>query len=344
MSFMGGFSESLIAHELAHQWFGNKVTCGSWQDIWLNEGFATYLTGLSYEFLDDQNIWWDRWKKVHIESVTSEDNGSVYVRDTASAQRIFNTRLSYHKGAYLLHMLRWRLGDEDFFRGIRNYLNDDSLAYGYARTSDLKKHLEAISGLDLTEFFEDWLYGEGHPVYDIRWQQLDNGLTGIEMNQSPSHPSVDFFEMEVPLKIHGESRDTVVQFDHSRDGQKFSLLVDFSIDSVQFDPEQWILAEVKNIGKQNFKSGENLFNSFRVYPNPAKTKIHLKMMESCNKPRKFVLANSSGKTLKTLSPEMVKGVFESYEIPVYQLAPGLYVVKVICEDETYVSKFIKADS
>lgn len=342
MSFMGGFSEHLIAHELAHQWFGNKVTCGSWQDIWLNEGFATYLTGLSYEFLDDEGIWWEHWKKERINSVIDEDDGSVYVRDTSTSQRIFNSRLSYHKGAYLLHMLRWRLGDEDFFHGIRNYINDDSLAYGYARTEDLKRHLEQVSTLDLSEFFSDWLYNEGHPVYDIRWQQLENGLTAIELNQTPSHPSVDFFEMGVPIKIYGDNQDTMVQFNHSTNNQKFSLVLNFSIDSVEFDPKRWLLAEVAKKGRRNFKTGGNLTNNFTLYPNPTISNIQINLSEGCPNPQKMVLTDENGRVLRTLSPEKRNEVFESYEFPVHQLAPGLYFIKAICGDQTFIGKFIRA--
>ncbi len=109
MSFMGNFGFKLIAHELAHQWFGDYITLGSWQDIWLNEGFATYLEGLSYEHLIDSN--WHQWKQGKVERITGKPDGSVYVHDTTDVYRIFDGRLSYAKGAYILHMLRWILGD-----------------------------------------------------------------------------------------------------------------------------------------------------------------------------------------------------------------------------------------
>ena len=119
MSFVAGFGFDLIAHELAHQWFGDYVTLASWHDIWLNEGFATFVTGLAYENLLG-GVWWPVWRKQLVASITSVPDGSVYVEDTTNINRIFNSRLSYYKGAYLLHMLRWELGDDHFFKAINS--------------------------------------------------------------------------------------------------------------------------------------------------------------------------------------------------------------------------------
>src|SRR5690554_6267362 len=151
VSFMGSFGRSLIAHELAHQWFGNKVTCGSWKDIWLNEGFSNYLSGLVVEHLDG-NSQFKSWKQSLNNSITSQNGGAVYLTDsdTLNINRIFSSRLSYNKGAMVTHMLRKKLGDDNFFQGMQNYLNHPDLAYGYAKTEDYKEVMETASGQDLT--------------------------------------------------------------------------------------------------------------------------------------------------------------------------------------------------
>ncbi|RYG07004.1 MAG: M1 family peptidase, partial [Chitinophagaceae bacterium] len=174
VSFMGSFDRELIAHELAHQWFGNKITCATWNDIWLNEGFATYLSGLVVENLDG-NTSFRNWKNGLINNITSQNGGSVYISDAelSNVNRIFSSRLSYNKGAMVVHMLRWKLGDTAFFQGLKNYLADANLAYGYAETNHLKLHLETVSGQSLTEFFNDWLYGQGYPSYQVQVENLN---------------------------------------------------------------------------------------------------------------------------------------------------------------------------
>ncbi|MEO8067056.1 MAG: M1 family metallopeptidase, partial [Flavobacteriales bacterium] len=239
MTFMGGWGYELMAHEMAHQWFGDKVTCASWEDIWLNEGFATYLSGLCYEYLAP--VYWPIFKAQRMGSVVSQPDGSVRCSDTTSVPRIFDGRLTYNKGAMVLHMLRWVCGDSAFYNGARNYLDDPDLAYNSALTSHLKAHLEATSGLDLTEFFADWYVGEGYPTYTVQWSQDGGGNVQVELDQSTSHVSVDFFEMPVPLRFWGGGVDSTVVLDHTSSGQSFAFHLPFQADSVQLDPDMWIV-------------------------------------------------------------------------------------------------------
>jgi aminopeptidase N len=114
MTYLVSFDYSLMAHECAHQWFGDMVTCGSWEDIWLNEGFATYWQGMTVEHYDPSN--WMGWKQSQRDYIISQPDGSVLCTDTTDVGRIFDGRLTYSKGAYLLHMLRWTVGDAAFFQ------------------------------------------------------------------------------------------------------------------------------------------------------------------------------------------------------------------------------------
>jgi len=169
------FNFELVAHELAHQWWGNLVTCSSWSDIWINEGFASYSEYLAYEFLYSKEKA-DEWLLKTKTNIITENSGSVYVSDSfPTVSRIFNHRLSYDKGAMIIHLLRRRINnDEIFFNILRSFLNE--YAYKSAGADDFKILAEKISGFNLNEFFNSWFYGEGFPEINVQWQQTDAGL------------------------------------------------------------------------------------------------------------------------------------------------------------------------
>lgn len=240
-SFMGSIGESLSAHELAHQWFGDKITCGSWKDIWLNEGFATHLASMYMENKYPANKL--AWRINEINSITSQPGGSVEVDDTTNVGRIFSGRLSYTKGSHLLYMLRWILGDTIFFNAIRNYLTDPAVAYSFARTSDLKRNLEQTSGRNLTNFFDKWFSGQGYPTYNVQWSDLGSGNVWIRMNQVTSHPSVSFFELPVALRFQNATQQATVIVDNVSNGEVFLRSIGFLADTVFVDPEAWLITK-----------------------------------------------------------------------------------------------------
>ncbi|MBK9270236.1 MAG: T9SS type A sorting domain-containing protein [Saprospiraceae bacterium] len=240
MSFMISFPYELVAHELAHQWFGNKVTCASWEDIWLNEGFATYLSGLCYQYLRPE--WWPVFLNQRMARVTSEPGGTLRVDNTSDVSRIFNNRLTYAKAAMVLHQLRWILGDEVFFQAIRNYLNDPNLAYGYASTADLQHHFEVQSNRDLNDYFDAWYRKEGHPSYYLRWMDLKGMGVIITLEQTTSHPSNGFFKIPLPVRLFGQGKDSIVVLEQTENVNQYRISFDWVVDSVQIDPERWTIS------------------------------------------------------------------------------------------------------
>ena len=274
VSFMGSFGRNLIAHELAHQWFGDKITCGSWKDIWLNEGFATYLSGIVIENLDG-NSNFITWKQQRNGSITSQPDGAVYLsdQDTTSVSRIFSSRLTYNKGAMVLHMLRKKLGDTDFFQGLKNYLIDSDHAYDYAKTEDFIPIMEAVSGTDLTEFFNDWVYDEGYPSYTIEWNQPSPSEARIKISQTQSDASVSFFEAPVPLRLlgtMGEQMDIVL--DNTSNQEVFISPVSFTVASVVFDPEADLISR-NNTVQLSLDELDPASQVLLIFPNPATTTI-----------------------------------------------------------------------
>jgi aminopeptidase N len=134
MSFMVNFSFDLMAHEVAHQWFGDMVTCGSWNDLWLNEGYATYLTAVCHEYLRGKEDFKFQMRAMR-NNITAKDDGSVKPSDTSQVNVLFNGRLTYRKGAWLLHMLRNELGDSLFFEGCRTFLTGGDRAFAFSTTN-----------------------------------------------------------------------------------------------------------------------------------------------------------------------------------------------------------------
>lgn len=247
-SFMFNLDETLVAHELAHQWFGDKVTCGDWEDIWLNEGFATHMASVYKENKYPATIITTR--KNEIAYITSSAGGSVKVDDVTNVNRIFNNRLSYTKGSHLLYMLRWIMGDANFFQGLRNYLSDPALAYKFAKTPQLRAHLEAVGGKDLTYFFTQWYEGQGYPSYQMEWSE-SGGTVQYKLNQTTSHASVSFFQLPVPIlfrnKTTGQEKRVVAN--HTASGQMFSESLGFTPDSVSIDPDYWLISRNNTITK-----------------------------------------------------------------------------------------------
>ncbi len=330
MTFVGAFQYELAAHELGHQWFGDKVTCGSWQDIWLNEGFATYLTGLCYDYLVP--IYWQGWKQAKINDITSQPGGSVLCTDTLDQNRLWDSRLTYNKGAMVIHMLRWVCGDSAFYQGLRNYLDDPALAYGTALTNDLETHLEATSGLDLSQFFADWYVGEGYPIYTTVWNQNSNGDVTVNLSQTTSHPSVSFFAMPVPIRFSGEGMDSTVVLQNTANNQQFTFHLPFTVGGVVFDPDLWLISANDVVTRvSEIADGEH---ELVLYPNPARDKISWRAIGSFH-------GAETAKVIDALGRAVITGDAHSGSFDISGLAPGSYLLELTDDQSTLRSRFIK---
>ncbi|WP_143884548.1 M1 family aminopeptidase [Chryseobacterium binzhouense] len=295
MSSMGGWSRSLIAHELAHQWFGDKVTCGAWNDIWLNEGFATFGEHLANEKLLMTNAQFLNYLLSEKNYITSSAGGSVYVADAnlANINAIFSSRLSYSKGGYIVRMMKWILGDTVFYQAIKDYHARPNLAYSYARTADLNASLLQSTGKNFTEFFNDWVYGQGYPTYDIRWKQVGNQLT-FKASQTQSHSSVSFFEMPLPIKVTGTGGQIAYfALNNTSNNQYFTENISFPVASVQFNYEYQILDRNSTVTQDSsLNTSELISNNFNIYPNPAKNEL---FVSGLKKETEFTIYTEDGR-------------------------------------------------
>jgi len=230
--------EGVIAHETAHQWFGDAVTPAGWAHLWVSEGFASYFGPLYFETRDGVEAFRERMSDIARTAKTSDVIGQAIV--DSSSNRLFDylNANNYQKGAWVLHMLRGLLGDETFFAGIRDYYARHR--HGTASTADVRAALERASGRDLSEFFSQWLYAPGYPRLAIEWRIEDDRLVlDVRQRQPPSWPAYTMMaEIEIrrrggttfrlPVEIAGRSQTL-----------RFGGMAD--VVDVVFDPDGWIL-------------------------------------------------------------------------------------------------------
>jgi hypothetical protein len=245
----GSFGESLTAHELSHQWWGDMVTCKYWNDIWLNEGFATYSECL-----------WEERKGGGINTAAYQSavnarrpsnngaGGSVYRYNTTSLNSIFNGTYSYSKGAWVLHMLRHVVGDATFFDILEAYRS--AFAYSAVTTSDFAAVASSVSGRDLSTFFDQWVMQRGAPSYQYGWQSTnvagqDYLLVNIAQTQTattgapPQVLEVYAMPIDLAATVDGSLQTLVV--DNGARNQWFVVPVGGPVTAVSFDPGPHIL-------------------------------------------------------------------------------------------------------
>ena len=240
-----GERETLIAHEIVHQWFGNSATEKDWPHAWLSEGFATYLTSvyigsryglesMNKRLIGDRNRVIQYWHKNPLPIV----NRNIVSYPRISGLRELLSTNTYQKAGWVLHMLRNEIGDEAFWQSIRKYYTvyRDSIA----GTEDFKNVVEEVSGKDLELFFDQWLYGKGQPTLNGSWQFENDKLT-IALNQSQEIPFE--FPLEIGLVYEDEIIIKLVDVKLAKHSFSFS---DPRPDSIILDPNIMLLFEGKS--------------------------------------------------------------------------------------------------
>ena len=226
--------ERIVIHELAHQWFGDSVSPASWADIWLNEGFAVYASWL-----------WDEAKSPsRLAKQLDATEGRAWKTDPGeplanpSAGNLFGFN-SYTKGAWVLRMLRGEIGDEAFFDTLRTY--HEQFRDSVASTADFQTVAEKVSGEDLGQFFDQWVYGQRMPNLAVNWQQTPGGAVQLQVCQQQA----DLFLFDLPLAVVGEGTqlaEHTIEVDQLE--EQLILPVGFSVTGIQVDPGQALLAKV----------------------------------------------------------------------------------------------------
>ncbi|MEZ6112151.1 MAG: M1 family aminopeptidase [Pirellulaceae bacterium] len=238
-------SVNLVAHELAHQWFGDLLTCKDWGELWLNESFATYFANLWTEHDEGWNeATWDG--QGDTDSYLGESKR--YVRPIVSYQynepsNMFD-RHSYPKGGRVLHMLRFVLGDERFWRAINHYVTVNQ--HRTVETADLRIAIEESTGETLNWFFDQWIYHAGHPQFHVawRWDEAAGQVTVTVKQTQKVDETTPLFRTPVEIELAWGTESQVKRIEVSKAEETFHFPADRRPSRVCFDPNNWILKEL----------------------------------------------------------------------------------------------------
>jgi aminopeptidase N len=239
---------NVIIHEIAHQWFGNAVTEADWDDVWLSEGFATYFTSLFVENAYGRDEFAARMAGTREGIFRFYDSRPEYriVHDNLADMSLVTTGMQYSKGAWVLHMLRHRIGTETFWEGIRRYYA--RYFNGQATTAQFRAVMEEVSGQDLEQFFQQWLY-QGSPGILLHgdWR-YENG--NVELNLAQRQPGSTVYRMPITLEFVGADGATArSEIEVSQANHAYSIPIEFEPVEIIVDPDTWLLVRSALTGR-----------------------------------------------------------------------------------------------
>jgi len=344
------WGESLIAHEYAHQWFGDMITCATWADIFLNEGFATWSEAHWFE----NQFGSPAYKNEMLNNANTYFSGNPHwpisspswAVSTPDVNTLFNYAITYMKGSCVLHMLRYTLGDDMFFPALKAYAS--GFKYKSATIGDFKNIMETESGQELDWFFDQWIYKPDHPVYrniyGIYPQTDGKWSVQFTAKQEEKDP-LPFFQMPVEIKIDfKDGTDTIVKVFNSFNGQAFAFEFNKEPNSVTFDPNNDILLKEGTtvVGINEAVPLKSDF-SLKALPNPFGNSPQLSF--NLDKPASvsIELFNNTGSKLITILEKFFPSGDHSIKLDAEVLKAGIYFVVFRTADHVETLKIIKTE-
>jgi aminopeptidase N len=351
----GCWGANLISHEYAHQWFGDMITCGTWADIWLNEGFATYSEALWYEHTSGYSA----YKNDILGEASSYLSGNPgwpmynpsWIDNTPPNNVLFNYAITYAKGSCVLHMLRYVLQDTSlFFDVVRGYATDTAeFKFKNSVTDDFAAKISQVAGQDLTWFINQWVKEPNHPVYQNYYQFTTNGgniwTVGFQARQTQTNTV--FFKMPIELKISFSSGpDTLIRVMNDFNHQYWHWTFNRQPLSFQFDPGNDIVLKQGTTmpgiitGIINENEIPKAFLLYQNYPNPFNPESRIKYQIATECPVEIKVFDILGNDVKTLVNQVQKP--GNYEVYFYgkDLSSGVYFYKITAGDFVDVKSMI----
>jgi hypothetical protein len=333
MTTLQSFNFFLVAHELAHQWFGDHITCGNWQDIWINEGFASYLEYIAAQELLGQASA-DEWMENAMAIALGKTSGSVYVPEdqVEDSYRLFDNGLSYKKGAILLHMIRFILDDDAlFFRVLQSYL--EQYGSGNALGADFLAVLEAESAMDFSAFFQQWYYGEGFPRFGIYWNQKGDSLK-IRSEQTTSASEVTpFFQLPFELEIlMADGRTERIRLMQNKNIEEYTVPVVGRITDLIFDPDKHLLKTASVIQELPVNK------AYRLGPNPVSAELFIQF-PNAGPFDELRITNMAGQDVLVL-----KDIENPISLDLSKLTDGSYLLEISNSRGIFQEQIVKVST
>jgi hypothetical protein len=338
MTSLGFFDYYVDAHELGHQWWGDNVTCKSWGDIWINEGFASYTEHLVAQYLDPTNFA-TNLNGAH-NAVMQQPGGSIYFTgaDTLNSNRIFDSRLTYDKGGAIIHSLRFVTNNDSlWFNCLRGFQH--TYQNSTASALDFQNFHANFTGINNTQFFNQWYYGEGYPTFNVRYNYSNHNIV-IKSSQTVSMPGTTplfITPIEYKLSRANGKADTIIRVMHQVAVETYTIPLQDSVTAIVCDPNNWLIN--KTIGPVrdatlgvtqttlNTVGLESLQENTEAYglgPNPCLD--HLQINGGDKQESLTVrVYDSQGKMV------LQQAVALTSKLLVQDLKPGLYLVQLVKE-------------
>ncbi len=242
------WTEELVCHEMAHQWFGDLITPYSWSDIWLNEGFATYNEAIWEEYKNGHSAYKKTIQKEASQYMFRNPGREIYNPEWSSEipvdSLLFNESLIYSKASCIIHQFRYIVGDSIFFNSLNLYMNNPEFVYGNISTKSFIDFISSVCGQDLTWYFEEWLSHPNHPVYqnNFKTEKSEDGKWKLTYTINQIQKNTIFFTMPVELKVmFTDGSEEILKVKNTYNLQMFSFEFNKEPKKISFDPDDKII-------------------------------------------------------------------------------------------------------